>query len=106
MKNPTPVNNQYYWVTYTGMARYNAYGDSRPAKVRRLGIFADSDGYYNAQDEFISTPDGYFTFPQYFQLWDGVLLPHTFYSLGRVLPTKADSWEVADTTGMTSYENK
>jgi len=66
--------------------------------VTRRAFYANSKGYYNKLGDFVETPDGYFSVPQfwgYFTFSNGetALVPETFYSYGRVLPKDIIKWE-------------
>lgn len=61
--------------------------------VSRKAFYSKSDGYYNARDEWIETPNGFFSVPQYWRnfMWmDGSvsLMPEGFNTYGRVVPDK------------------
>jgi len=75
------------------------YGRQEVQTVRRRAFYCKSDGFFNSNDDFIKTPNGYFSVPQYWENFtfsngDVALLPHTFYSYGRVYPEDVISWEI------------
>lgn len=74
------------------------YGHVENMIVTRKAFYTNSDGYYNRKNEWIETPNGFFHVPQYwapFTFSDGTtaMLPDTFYSYGRVMPSNIISWE-------------
>ena len=80
-----------------GNVRVGTYG-YETRKVIRRAFYSKSNGYYNTKDEWIETPNGYFSVPQYWQTFqfsngESALLPHTFYSYGRVLPKDIIEWK-------------
>lgn len=97
MDLPKPYKN--VMLTYKAYIGYGPYGEHKVLEtVTRRAFYTDSDGYYNSQDKWIETPNGYFSVPQFwanftFSNGETALLPHTFYSYGRVLPDKIISWK-------------
>lgn len=96
-----PIECQNVMITYVGnvMVRDKYYDHYEKQKVIRRAFYSKSDGYYNRNDEWINTPDGFFHVPQYWQEWtwsDGVssLMPHGFNHYGRVLPKDVIKWEL------------
>lgn len=86
-------------ITYKGDVRVNGYGDREKRVVTRRAFYGKTDGYYDNSNNWIDTPEGTFSVPQFWQKFtfsDGTsaLLPHTFYSYGRVLPKDIISWEL------------
>ena len=83
-------------ITYLGKVRVrdNYYDHYKEQIVTRRAFYTKSNGYYDKQDNWVNTPNGYFHVPQYWQEWNGALLPHTFYHLGRVLPEYIIKWEL------------
>jgi hypothetical protein len=74
------------------------YGRYEKGIVTRRAFYANSQGYYNKLGDFVETPQGYFSVPQfwgYFTFSNGetALVPETFYSYGRVLPENVIKWE-------------
>lgn len=86
-------------ITYEAEISYGAYGiQKRKEIVKRRAFYSKSDGFYNSQDQWVETPNGYFSVPQYWQDFtfsDGTtaLLPHTFYQYPRVYPENIIKWE-------------
>lgn len=96
---PTEYNN--VWITYETVVRVRDkyYGHDETQIVKRRAFYSKSDGYYDSKDNWINTPDGYFSVPQYWENFtfsngEVALLPHTFYSYGRVLPNEIIKWEI------------
>jgi hypothetical protein len=96
-----PKEYQNVMITYIGKVRVRDkyYDHYESQKVTRRAFYTKSDGYYDRNDNWIDTPEGYFHVPQYWQEWtfnDGTsaLLPHTFYHLGRVFPKEIIKWEI------------
>ena len=83
-------------ITYEGKVRVRDkyYGHYEDQIVTRRAFYSKSDGFYDRQDNWVETPEGYFHVPQYWQEWNGKLLPHTFYHLGRVYPKDIIAWEL------------
>ena len=97
----TPQEYQNVMLTYIGTVYVpdKYYGTYVKQRVTRRAFYSKSNGYYNRQDQWIETPEGYFSVPQYWQNFtfsDGTsaLLPHTFSSYGRVLPKDVLKWEI------------
>lgn len=95
-----PIEYQTVMITYKGTVYVpdKYYGKYEEQVVTRRAFYSKSNGYYNHKDEWVETPEGYFSVPQYwsnFTFSDGTsaLLPHTFYSFGRVLPKDIIKWE-------------
>lgn len=82
-------------ITYLGKVRVRDkyYDHYEEQIVTRRAFYTKSNGYYDKQDNWIDTPNGYFHVPQYWQKWKGALLPHTFYHFGRVLPENIIKWK-------------
>lgn len=83
-------------ITYKGKVkvRDKYYDHYKDQIVTRRAFYTKSNGYYDKQDNWIDTPNGYFHVPQYWKEWKkGVLLPHTLYHFGRVLPKNIIKWE-------------
>jgi hypothetical protein len=100
-----PKEYQRVWITYKGTVYVpdKYYGTYKKEVVTRRAFYSKSKGYYNSKDEWIETPDGYFSVPQYWKVFhfiSGVsaLLPHTFSSFGRVFPKDVIKWEIDTTT--------
>ena len=93
-KLPTEYHN--VMITYNGEVRVRDkyYDHYEKQQVTRRAFYTKSDGYYDNKDNWINTPNGYFCVPQYWQEWNGTLIPHTFYSYDRVLPNKIIKWEI------------
>lgn len=85
-------------ITYEATIGHGAYGERRVKEVvTRRAFYSKSDGYYDRDDNWIPTPEGYFSVPQYWSEWhnsDGSssLLPYTFYQYPRVYPKDIISW--------------
>lgn len=95
-----PREHQNVMINYKANVRVRDkyYDHYEEQIVTRRAFYSNSNGYYNSKDEWIETPNGYFSVPQYWQNFtfsDGTiaLLPHTFYSYGRVLPQNIIKWE-------------
>jgi len=93
MKLPKEYHN--VMITYKGKVRvrdkyYDHYEDQI---VTRRAFYSKSDGFYDNKNNWIDTPEGYFSVPQYWRMWKGSLLPHTFYHHGRVYPKDIIKWE-------------
>ena len=90
-----PKENTNVMITYLGKVRVRDkyYDHYKEQIVTRRAFYTKSNGYYDKQDNWINTPNGYFHVPKYWKEWKGVLLPHTFYHLGRVLPENIIKWE-------------
>lgn len=99
----TPRPYATIWLTYNAEIRSGVYGEvKRIEAVTRRAFYSDSEGYYNHQNEWINTPNGMYHVPQFwtnFTLSDGsvIIVPHTFYSLGRIMPEDIISWEYDQT---------
>jgi hypothetical protein len=91
-----PKEYQNIMITYIATVRIpdKYYGHDEVMEVTRRAFYCKSDGYYNRKDEYVKTPNGYFSVPQYWQELKGSLLPHSFYSYGRVLPENIIKWEL------------
>jgi hypothetical protein len=91
-------------ITYEGKVRVRDkyYGHYEDQIVTRRAFYSKSDGFYDRQDNWVETPEGYFHVPQYWQEWNGKLLPHTFYHLGRVYPKDIIAWELDKTPATAS----
>jgi hypothetical protein len=94
-----PNEYQNVMLTYEGNVRVRDkyYDHYEKQVVTRRAFYSKSNGYYDSKDQWIETPNGYFSVPQYWQDFtfsDGkvALLPHTFYSYGRVLPENIIKW--------------
>lgn len=88
-----PEEYQNVMITYETDVRVRDkyYDHYEKQTVTRRAFYSKSNGFYDNKDNWIDTPEGYFSVPQYwknFTFSDGtvVLLPHTFYSYGRVYP--------------------
>lgn len=88
-------------ITYQGSVRVrDKYYDHQEERiVTRRAFYCKSEGYYNTKDEFIKTPNGYYSVPQHWtwHTWsDGTssLTPQGFYHYPRVLPEDVISWEL------------
>lgn len=99
MKN-LPEEHKTVNITYIGKVRVrNKYYDHEEERqVTRKAVYSKSSGYYDKNDNYIETPNGYFSVPQYWKKWtfsDGTtsLLPHGFYSYPRVMPEDVIKWE-------------
>ena len=91
-----PKEYQNVLITYNGKVRirdkyYDHYEDK---VVTRRAFYSKSNGYYNSENNWIETPNGHFSVPQFWQMHNGNLLPHTFYHHGRVLPENIIKWEI------------
>ena len=90
-----PTEYETVLLTYDAVIRSGPYGMEKSTQtVTRKAFYTKSDGYYDDKDRWIETPNGYFHVPQYWRRFNGVLMPHTFYSYGRVLPEDIIKWEV------------
>ncbi len=91
-----PTEYQNVMITYVGDVRVRDgyYDHYEKQEVTRRAFYTKSDGYYDNTDKWINTPNGFFHVPQYWQEWNGSLLPHGFYSYGRVLPNKIIKWKI------------
>lgn len=96
MKMNLPREYTNVMITYKGNVRVrDKYYDHYEGQVvTRRAFYTKSNGYYNGKDEWVETPEGYFCVPQFWQEWNGSLLPHTFYSYGKVLPKDIIKWEL------------
>jgi hypothetical protein len=79
------------------------YGHTEIFTVTRRAFYSKSDGYYNSKDQWIETPNGYFSVPREWQDFTfsngtSALLPLTFQSYGRVLPENIIKWELDNKT--------
>ena len=87
-----PREYENVWITYMAKIRTGPYRERViMEQVTRMSFYTKSSGYYDNTDAWINAPDGYFCVPQFWQNFtfsDGsvALLPHTFYSYGRVDP--------------------
>ena len=89
-----PPQYQNVMITYIATVRVNHWSDRRvPKKVTRRAFYCESKGYYNSKDEWISTPNGYFSVPCNWQMYKGNLLPHGFNTYGRINPNHVTKWE-------------
>lgn len=82
-------------ITYVGKVRVRDryYDHYENQVVTRRAFYSNSKGYYDSKDKWIETPNGYFSVPQYWAMWDGELLPHTFYQYPRVMPHEVIKWK-------------
>ena len=86
-------------LTYKAVIRRGVYGEQKSIEtVTRRAFYSKSNGYYDSKDNWIETPNGFFHVPQYWQNFtfsDGTiaLLPHTFYSYGRIRPENIIGWK-------------
>ena len=69
------------------------YGKFIKEKVIRWAIYFKSTGFYNGKDEWIDTPNGYFSVPKDWGYFNGVLLPKGFNIYDRVLTENIIKWE-------------
>lgn len=94
MKTDLPPEYQNVMITYTGEVRVRDkyYDHYEKMKITRRAFYTKSDGYYDNRNNWINTPSGYFCVPQYWQKWNGNLVPHTFYNYPRVLPNQIIDW--------------
>jgi hypothetical protein len=94
-----PSEHQNVMITYETLVGYGPYGDDkRKEVVTRRAFYSKSDGYYDSKDNWIETPNGFFSVPQYwrnFTFSDGsiALLPHGFNQYPRVYPNQIIKWE-------------
>lgn len=96
-----PEEYQNVMITYKGsvLVRDKYYDHYEEQVVTRRAFYSNSDGYYNQNDIWVNTPNGYFNVPQYWtqHTWsDGTssLMPNGFYHYGRVLPKNIINWEL------------
>lgn len=91
-----PPEYQNVMITYIGTVRVRDkyYDHNETMQVTRRAFYSKSSGYYNSKDEWVETPNGYYSVPQYWRMWKGSLLPHTFYHHARVLPENIIKWEL------------
>lgn len=95
-----PKEYENVMITYKTTISSGPYGDTKTQEVvTRRAFYSKSDGYYDSRDNWVETPDGYFSVPQYWRNWtfsDGTvaLLPHTFYHYGRIPPKNIIKWEL------------
>lgn len=87
-------------ITYEGIVHVpdKYYGRDEKTIVTRRAFYCKSDGYYDRKDNFIPTPDGYFSVPQFWEYFtfsngEKALLPYTFYQYPRVLMKDIIKWE-------------
>jgi len=87
-------------ITYKGTVYVpdKYYGKYVEQVVTRRAFYSKSDGFYDRKDNWIPTPDGYFSVPQHWREWtfsngESALLPHGFYHHGRVYPKDIIKWE-------------
>ncbi len=99
-KNSLPTPHTNVMLTYNGYVRVrDKYYDRKVEQVvTRRAFFCNSDGYFNKQDEWVDTPNGYFAVPQYWENFhwsDGTvtLSPKGFWQYPRVMPEEVLSWE-------------
>lgn len=94
-----PIECVNVMLTYETTICRGVYGEVKTKEVvTRRAFYCKSNGFYDSKDNWIETPNGYFSVPQYWQDFtfsDGTtaLLPHTFYSYGRVYPENIIKWE-------------
>lgn len=90
-----PKEYQNIMITYKDNVRVRDkyYGHYEQQIVTRRAFYSKSDGYYDGKDNWIETPNGYFNVPQYWQTFNGYLLPYGFWHHGRVLPENIIKWE-------------
>ena len=100
METKLPTEYKNVWITYKTIVHVpdKYYGHDEKQIVRRRAFYSKSNGYYDSKDNWVDTPNGYYSVPQYWQTFtfsDGnsALLPHTFYSYGRVFPDDIIKWE-------------
>lgn len=98
-KKELPIEHRNVMITYEGevTVRDKYYDRKEKAIVTRRAFYSKSNGYYNRKDEWVETPNGYFSVPQYWttQYWeDGTtsLMPETFYQYPRVFPDQVIEW--------------
>ena len=94
-----PQEHQNVMITYKADVRVNSYSDrTRKEVVTRRAFFSKSDGFYNKEDIWVETPNGFFHVPQFwgsFTYSDGTtsLLPKGFNHYPRVYPEQIIKWE-------------
>jgi len=98
--NELPKEYVNVMLTYKAQVtvRDKYYDHKEEQTVTRRAFYSKSDGYYDSKNNWIETPNGYFSVPQYwkdFTFSDGsiALLPHTFYSFGRPQPHEIIDWK-------------
>lgn len=96
----TPIEYKNIWITYKTEVHVpdKYYGHKETQTVKRRAFYSKSEGYYNSKDEWISTPNGYLSVPQFWENFtfsngETSLLPYGFYSYGRVLLKDIIKWE-------------
>jgi len=68
------------------------YGKHEIQTITKRGFYHKSDGYYNSKDEWIDTPDGFFSIPPRYKSFKGVMLPDGWGG-HRVKPEDCIKWE-------------
>ena len=88
-----PKEYQIVWITYIGISNIGTPTNPRYVEhfITRKAFYGKSDGYYDFDDKFIPTPNGYFSVPIHWQ--NG--LPYTFKQYPRVLPEEVIKWKIA-----------
>lgn len=87
-----PETYKNVMVTFKKEFRSGPYGDTKEIReVTMRGFYTDTDGYYNAYGDWIETPNGKFSIPNEWAMFNGVLLPHGLGGI-RVLPEDVIKW--------------
>jgi hypothetical protein len=93
IKVPKEMKN--VMVTFKGSVyvRDKYYGHYEEQVITKRGFYSTLlKGYYNAKNEWIDIPEGYFSIPPSWKKFKGILLPHGWGGY-RVRPNEVIKWE-------------
>lgn len=83
-------------VTYEKNFYSGPYRDTVTKQtVTRRGLYSNSDGYYDARNNWVETPNGLFMIPEEWKTFNGKLMPHGWHP-DRVRPENVIKWEYCD----------
>lgn len=94
-----PKEYQNVMVTFEGTVYVpdKYYGKHEIQTITKRGFYHKSNGYYNSKDQWIETPNGYFSIPHSWRLFNGVLLPHGWGG-HRIAPENVIEWRELNKT--------
>lgn len=72
---PPPYKDVMVTFVGTFYVRDKYYGHYETFQTTKRGFFHNSKGYYNSKDEWVDTPNGYFSIPSRYEEFKGVLVP-------------------------------
>lgn len=97
-KMELPKEYRNVMLTYEAIIRYGIYGEKRRNEiVTRRAFYCKSNGFYDLNNNWVETPNGYFLVPIYWQPFtfsngETALLPYKFTNI-RVYPENIIKWE-------------